>query len=451
VTAPARGVLLGFGTLVLGAGCSLFEQGKGMIFEPESAAASESAVSAGPQTIQERYPFVRFLPVKGDGFSVGNSGTWTAVVTIPAGTGKAVVERLKSLCAMDDGYEPAADAVVKHNPKLYAEEGGGGLYQADLTLKPGGPVQPAAAGATSWRPIEDLLLIKGSQEEIEEVLAALDLWYNAAPQIEIQASVFDVLDSELFERGIIQANGQPILEKTNSNTFLRALGGSFPSSSSPGFGGGTGASGLGGVFRLGFIDADFELDAYLQFLEQEGVVDINARPSVVTRNGSPALIDLTEEVPYLSPGAITLGGLVTYNILTKKIGIKLNVVPFLVGNDTLHLIINAEVSRLGREFVVGVDGSNNPITVPSTTSRTASTQVMVRSGQRVVLGGLRLQETRKSFSKIPFLGDLPILGWLFSNELLEEQNTTIYFVIEANVKPVPTIDPIGDFFDPFAQ
>ncbi len=440
MTAPARGVLLGFGALVLGAGCSLFEPGKGLIFDPEPAASSAPEGSAGPQTIQERYPFVRFIEHPNDDY--------TCIVTVPVGKGKSIADRLKSLCSMDDGYEPSADAVVKDNPKLYAEEGGGGLYQAELSLKPGGPVP--AASASSWKPIEDLLLIKGSESEIAEVLAALDIWYNAAPQIEIQASVFDVLDSELFERGIIQANGQPILEKTSSNTFIRALGGSFPSASSPGFGAGTGAAGLGGVFRLGFIDADFELDAYLQFLEQEGVVDISASPSVVTRNGSPALIDLTEKVPFLNPTGINLGGTVTYGIGTNSVGIKLNVVPFLVGSDTLHLIISAEVSRLGRDFVVGLDGSNNPITVPITTSRSASTEVMVRSGQRIVIGGLKLRETRTSVSKIPFLGDLPILGWLFSNDLLDEQITEIYFVIEANVKPVPTIDPIGDIFDPFA-
>jgi type II secretory pathway component GspD/PulD (secretin) len=205
------------------------------------------------------------------------------------------------------------------------------------------------------------------------------------------------------------------------------------------------------VFRLGFIDADFQLDAYLQILEQEGVLDIGASPSIVTRNGVPAVIESIEEIPYLTPATITLGGTVQFNIANKSVGIKLNVVPFLVGADTIHLTITAEVSRLSREIVVGVDASNNPISVPGTSKRTATTSVLVKNGNRVVIGGLKLKEQRRNQARIPFLGQLPIIGWLFSNDSTEEIVTDVYFVIEPKVKPVPTIEKIGDIFDPFEK
>jgi type II secretory pathway component GspD/PulD (secretin) len=431
--------------LLAGTSCSLWQKGKGVIFEEEPAAAAGSAESmaTGPRSLPERHPFIRFI-ARAD-------GTWTAVATVPAGAGAKVLTRLKALCAMDDATEPSAgaDGVIPAgavNAKLWMEEGGGGVYLADATAKPW-----ATPTGAAWKPVEDLIIISGNEAEVEEVLSALDLWYNSSPQIEIQATVFDVTNTDLFERGIIQANGQPILEKTGSNTFLRALGGGFPSGSNPGFGGGTGAPGLGGVFRVGFIDADFELDAYLQFLKREGVVDIVSQPSVVTRNGVAAMLDATEKIPFLKPGTVNLGGSVNYNIDYNSAGVKLNVIPFLVGEDTLHLIIHAEVSRLGRDFVVGVDASNNAITVPSTTSRVATTEVLVRSGQTVVIGGLKLKEQRKEEAKIPFLGDAPLIGWLFSNQSDDLQETEIYFVIKPIVKPVPTIERIGDIFDPFAK
>lgn len=444
--APARGIGLGLAVLLLGPGCSLLHRGRDLVFE-EQAAQEPDPGPAAPRTIQEKHPFVRFLEHGHD--------SYTAIVTVPSGAAVTMLPRLKDLCTMDDGYEPAAAPAAapgapseppRHNSKLWSEVGGGGLFATDATAK------PWEAASNTWKPIEDLILIRGSEAEIEEVLDAIDLYYNAAPQIEIRASVFDVTDNDLFERGIVQADGQPILENVQGNTFVRGLGGSFPSSTNPGFGGGkTSSTGLGGVFRLGFIDADFQLDAYLQFLEQEGVVDIVASPSVVTRNGVPAVIQTTEDIPFLQPGAVTFGGTFQYNVTVKQVGVTLNVVPFLVGDDTLHLVITAEVSRLGREFVVGTDSNSLPIVIPSTSRRTASTEVLVRNGQRVVIGGLKLREVRNATAGIPFLRSIPILGWLFSNDSQEEINTTIYFVIEPTVKPVPTIEKIGDIFDPFEK
>lgn len=440
---PARNLLaLAVPLLLVGTSCSLWDSSKGLIFEEETPVEPELGAPSAPRTLPERHPFVRFI-ARAD-------GTWTAIATIPAGAGAKILTRLKALCSMDDATEPRDEAGILdpngQNPKLWFEDGGGGVYLADATKKP----WETPIGA-AWKPVEDLIVITGDEFEVEEVLFALDLWYNSAPQIEIQATVFDVTDTDLFERGIIQADGQPILEKGGSNVFFRALGGNFPSEGNPGFGAGKGTAGLGGVFRVGFIDADFELDAYLQFLKREGVVDIVSQPSVVTRNGVAALLDATERIPYLKPGSVNLGGTVTYNIDYNPAGVRLNVIPFLVGSDTLHLVINAEVSRLGRDFVVGLDANNNALIVPSTTARIASTEVMVRSGQTVVIGGLKLKETRKARAKIPILGDVPLIGWLFSNDSEETQETEIYFVITPIVKPVATIEPIGDIFDPFLK
>lgn len=452
MTASARSLLIASLALLCGSGCSLWQSGKELVFE-EPPPATGPAVPAAFRTIQERHPYVRFLSHP--------DRTHTAVVTVPSGAGDRFVTRLKELCTMDDGAEPppppppttpadpaapaAPAAPLRHNPKLYSEKGGGGVYSADAKALP----WAAATGTGAWKDLEDLIFITGSESEIEEVLDALDLWYNASPQIEIKASIFDVTKNDLFERGIVQANGQPILENVSGSTFIKGLGGAFPSGSNPGYGAGTGPAGLGGVFKVGFIDADFQLDAYLQFLSQEGVIDIVSQPSVVTRNGVPAMLTSTEQVPYLTPGSISLGGSLTYTITNKPIGVTLNVVPFLVGQDTLHLLISATVSRLGRDFIVGVDGNNNAIVVPSTTERTAITEVMVRSGQRVVIGGLRLTETRQQVSKIPILGDIPLLGWLFSNRNEETTETELYFVIEPTVNT--TIEKIGDIFDPFAK
>ena len=87
-----------------------------------------------------------------------------------------------------------------------------------------------------------------------------------------------------------------------------------------------------------------------------------------------------------------------------------------MGSDTVHLVIDADVSRISRYVSVGTDTSGAPITVPSLTQRTAKTEVYVRSGQRGVIGGLKNKEERTIQNKFPVLGDIPLLSWLFSSE-----------------------------------
>jgi len=130
------------------------------------------------------------------------------------------------------------------------------------------------------------------------------------------------------------------------------------------------------------------------------------------------------------------------------VGVKLRVTPFQVGVDTVHLVIFVEVSRLGNNFVVGTDGNNQQITAPSLNTRRATTEVFVRNGQTVAIGGLKLREERSSESKIPFLGDLPILGWLFSSEQKEISESNVTFLITPRLKKRASIEPIGEIFDP---
>jgi type II secretory pathway component GspD/PulD (secretin) len=127
------------------------------------------------------------------------------------------------------------------------------------------------------------------------------------------------------------------------------------------------------------------------------------------------------------------------------------VTPFLVGVDTIHLVIDIEVSRLGQDFVIGTDGNNQQIIAPSLNTRKASTEVYVRNGSTVIIGGLKLIETRVSESRIPLLGDLPLLGFLFSSRSKEELDTTVTFMFTPKIKARPSIDPFGDVFDPFEE
>ncbi|MFK5954932.1 MAG: type II and III secretion system protein [Planctomycetota bacterium] len=419
------GVLALSGALSLQA-CSFFES------EPEAPQTIVAApVFSGPQSFEEEFPYVRIHE--------NADGTLGAVLTVPQGSGDEFKKRLDDHCAClqvpEGGTAEASVDVIA---------GGGKVYSNDLTSK-----RFPWVTAGKFSAVEDLLIVTGDEDSLREIFDAVDSWFNSGPQISIEAVVTENLNNSAFDRGMVQVAGNPLFQDAQSNAFLRSIGGSFPAPSNPT----TSGSGLGGAFQVGLIDSSFQLDAVLQFLRQKGLVDIVSQPRIVTRNGVTASVESTEEIPFLKVGNVTLNGATVFTIGTNTVGVKMFVTPFLVGVDTIHLVIDVEISRLGQDFVIGTDGNNQQIVAPSLNTRKASTEVYVRNGTHVIIGGLKLVEHRESESKVPILGDIPIIGWLFSSRSDEDVETTVTFMFTPKIKDRPSIDRfgVGEFFDPFDQ
>ena len=396
------------------------------------AEAGDSMVSL-PETLEERYPYVRFIRPQ--------TGMVSALVTVPVGEAEKVISRLKQFCACDD--REINPAIIETISDV------GGVFTGDPASSPWSAAMTVAA-------VEDVIRVTGFEEDFVEVFYALDLWYNSSPQVEIRAEVYELTSSTAFERGVRPVGDSALFESTDVGSFIQGLGGGFSSSSNPNYAlndPDTGAgAGTGGVLQLGILRDDIQFKAFLQLLEAADSVDILARPSMVVRNGVPATLTSTEEVPFLNPTGVSLQGVTGFALQTKSAGVTLKVVPFLMGSDTVHLVIDADVSRISRYVSVGTDTSGAPITVPSLTQRTAKTEVYVRSGQRVVIGGLKNKEERTIQNKFPVLGDIPLLSWLFSSEERITVDTEVLFVIQPQVTTRgATISPFGEIFDPFEE
>jgi len=279
------------------------------------------------------------------------------------------------------------------------------------------------------------------------IFSAIDYWFNSAPQIEIQAEVFETSTALDNERGFVQS-ADPLFADNQAQTFLKAIGVNFGTSSNPSLSG----SGLGMANEVSLFDSSFNLGGIVQVLQQEGFVDILSQPRIVTRSGATASVSSTEEIPYLNVTTVSLTGANAYSVAYKQAGVTLTVTPVLVGADTIHMVISVEVSRLGREYYIGSDAQNNPINIPTVNTRGAKDiHLYVRNGQYVVIGGLKLKSEKLNENKVPFLGDIPILGWLFSSKETSEEETTVSFIIRPVLKKRPSIEPFGDYFDPFAE
>jgi type II secretory pathway component GspD/PulD (secretin) len=408
-------------SLLAGCGLPMFADDDVVAVSEEQKEFAEIEVVAAPLSFQEEFPYLRMTENDDDTYSV--------LITVPKGAGQNVIDRIGDSCPYIKGEEATASVV------LHAEQGvvySGPNTPKDLTAQFSG--------------IDDLLLAKGNESDLRGIFSAIDYWFNSSPQIEIQAEVFETSAAVDNERGFVQST-DPLFADNQSQTFLKTIGVNFGSTSNPSIAGG----GLGLATEVSLFDSSFNLGGIVQVLQQEGFVDILSQPRIVTRSGVTASVSSTEEVPYLSVSTVSLTGTNAYTIGTKQAGVTLTVTPILVGADTIHMVISVEVSRLGRDFFVGSDAQNNPINIPSLNTRSASANIYVRNGQYVVIGGLKLKRESINENKVPFLGDIPVLGWLFSSKETEEEETSVSFVIRPVLKRRPSIEPFGDYFDPFAE
>jgi hypothetical protein len=121
------------------------------------------------------------------------------------------------------------------------------------------------------------------------------------------------------------------------------------------------------------------------------------------------------------------------SVVFKEYGVRLNFKPTIIDEDHIRLELEPEVSTI--DFANGV--RFNGFVIPALRTRRARTGVELRDGQSFALAGLLDNNETKSLSKIPLLGDVPILGNLFKSSSFQKQETELMFIITADlVKPV---------------
>jgi len=159
------------------------------------------------------------------------------------------------------------------------------------------------------------------------------------------------------------------------------------------------------AFTLGFAlenVGDSILAAQLTALQTDGKINILSSPSITTIDNQKAIIESGDEVPYqtVENGEV--------KIEYKKAVLSLEVIPHVIGNNALKLEINTKKDQL--DFTNSVGGQ------PIIKTKQAITKVMVFNGQTTVIGGLSKEETEEGDQGIPWLKDIPFLGYLFKAE-----------------------------------
>ena len=175
-----------------------------------------------------------------------------------------------------------------------------------------------------------------------------------------------------------------------------------------------------GRFSLAVLGTDYLVDLELTALEAEGRGEIVSTPRVITANQKEATIKQGVEIPYqqsASSGATT--------IQFKEAVLELTVTPQITPDNNIIMDLKVHKDSVGDIISTGGLGG----TVPSIDTRSVETQVLVADGQTVVLGGIYETERRETINKVPFLGDIPVLGAAFrSKQRVDNKAELLIFV-----------------------
>ena len=184
------------------------------------------------------------------------------------------------------------------------------------------------------------------------------------------------------------------------------------------------------------------LGAFIRALQQRGLFRSLAEPSLLAASGDSATFLAGGEFPYPVLQGGTASNAVT--IQFKEFGIRLNFKPQIMNSGMVRLEVKPEVSQLDFANAVQISG----FLIPSLLSRRAETTVELADGQTFAIAGLVDNSMAKAVTKVPILGDIPILGYLFKSEEFRQNRTELLVLVTPRMvepmddaPPLPTGEP----------
>jgi type IV pilus assembly protein PilQ len=178
-----------------------------------------------------------------------------------------------------------------------------------------------------------------------------------------------------------------------------------------------------GRIAMTLLDSDYIVDLELSAAQAEGRGEIISSPRLVTANQREATIEQGVEIPYQessSSGATTTS--------FKKAVLSLKVTPQITPDNRVILDLTVAKDSVGQLVASATGGF-----VPSIDTREIVTQVLVNDGQTVVLGGILETERREAETKVPLLGDVPVLGYLFKTKTRSDNKDELLIFVTPRI------------------
>jgi general secretion pathway protein D len=189
-------------------------------------------------------------------------------------------------------------------------------------------------------------------------------------------------------------------------------------------------------FAMGILGAGIKIGdvifptigAVVQAYKTDSEVSILSTPQIMTLNNEEAEINVGSNVPYVTRQDTTTAATVDYSQYEyRDVGVTLNITPNINEGNYIRLKISQQVTK------VTSLGANTKVVTPTTLKRTIKTSVVVKDRETIVIGGLIGDSTQTSNYRVPFLGEIPILGWLFRTRSTGREKTNLYVFITPHI------------------
>ncbi|MEW6324712.1 MAG: secretin N-terminal domain-containing protein [Nitrospirota bacterium] len=341
---------------------------------------------------------------------------------------EAVLE-LKGFRAIPSGeiiqIVPVTEALAERNLYVYSLANA----NAEEVAKVLGALQaarPAAAGVTQRGvstgnrfdgPVQVLpdkptnsLIITASQTDYETLVKIIQQLDEKRRQVYVEAVIMEVGLDRLKELG---TDVSALIGYTSSRNDLTVIGGANQPPED-----------LFGLVNLpsGVTLQSINIRTALRVLQSYADVNILSTPQLLASDNTEAEIIVGEERPFPTGQSETTGGTVLTRIERKDVGITLKMTPQILEDDVVRLDLFQEISTVSESVSQEV---GNVAVGPTTNKRSADTSIIVNNRQTVVIGGLIRDNQSIAQRKIPLLGDIPILGWLFKFKTVRNEKTNL--------------------------
>ena len=314
-----------------------------------------------------------------------------------------------------------------------------GLSQKIREVFPSEPVQVETS--------KDVVMISGNVSSAAVADKILEVVKNSTPkvtslmqvpvapagEIMLQVRFAEVNRSAVNQLGvnIIHNFGSKMPFLTTTQQFAPPqLGGQTPSSSGAPSQNFFTISDLLNVF---VFRPDIDLAATIKALEEQNVLEILAEPNLMTASGKDASFLAGGEFPFPILQSSAGGGFAGITIQFKEFGVRLNFTPTLMPDGQIHLKVKPEVSSLDFTNALTLQG----FFIPALSTRRMDSEMDLADGQSFAIAGLMDNRMTEQFSKIPGIGDIPVLGKLFQSRNRSKSNDELLVVVTPRlVKPL---------------
>jgi type II secretory pathway component GspD/PulD (secretin) len=263
------------------------------------------------------------------------------------------------------------------------------------------------AGTVACSDEDDLLVVSDTESRMEQIKRIIEDADMPVPQVLVEARIVEFELGDDFTReveiGFAQTGDSESLRRMFTSLILPYGGAAEGTVQNMDLSGGGGSSGR--IWAFGGHDS-FKMWSMVRYLQTKNYARLLSSPNIVIRRGADGNIITGEQVPI--PTESTTGSTISKTAIYKDVGVRLVVRPLMIADDRIRLRINPEFSSISRMDV--------ETKAPYFALRSASTVLEAKSGDMIVLGGLLRKEERIMDMRVPYLSNIPLLGWFFTGK-----------------------------------